>query len=93
MFFIETVQSAQNNCSKFFINFIVRLVQIPDPDERLTKTNETCEFFYQIFMKFLTKWSIAGFFLVSAASTVTCQLKHGMGHIYAAELFHPIRIV
>lgn len=72
---------------------ILRLKLIPDPDERLTKTDETCEHFYRGFMKFLTKWSIAGFFLVSIASVVICQLKHGIGHIYTAELFHPIRLM
>lgn len=67
------------------------LIQIPDPDERLTKTNEKCERFYRNFINFVTKWSIGAFALVSTASILICQLKYGFGHIYTAELYHPIR--
>lgn len=67
--------------------------QIPDPDERLVKTNKKCEHFYGIFMNFLTNWSVKALAFMSVASILVCQLKYGLGEIRTESLYHPMRIV
>lgn len=66
-------------------------IQIPDPDKRLTKTNEKCERFYGTFKNFLTKWYTAAIVLSCVASVLMCQLKYG--RIEYTELFHPVKAV
>lgn len=66
---------------------------ISDPDERLAKTNERCERFYGIFIKYLTNWFVKAVVLMSVASIVICQLKYGLGAIYTESLYHLMRTV
>lgn len=74
-------------------NWFLLSIQIPDPDERLAKTNEKCERFYGIFMNFLTNWSIKALVFMSVASILICQLKYGLGEIRTEPLYHSMRIV
>lgn len=52
-----------------------------------------CELFYWIFFKFLTTWNAVIITSFSAGSVLVCQLKHGLGQIKTAELFHTIKAV
>lgn len=68
-------------------------IQMPDPDERLVKTNERCENFYGNFIKFLTNWSVKTFAFIGLVSILICQLKYGLGEINAESFYHPMRTV
>lgn len=69
------------------------MIEIPDPDQRLSETNEKCEHFYEILKCILIKWTSGFMMVMSAASILICQLKYGFGHLVSAELFHPARLV
>lgn len=92
---LESIYSACKDVQRKFLSicFISINLSLPDPDERLAITNERCERFYGIFIKFMTKWTIELIVLMSAASVFISQLKFGLGHFNAAELFHPVLIM
>lgn len=81
------------NIKRKHFNRFLLIGRIPDPDERLAKTNKKCEHFYRILIKFLTNWQVKVFVSMSVASIVICQLKYGLGAIYTESLYHPMRTV